>query len=192
MSGEQIKLKTFRFIYSNDFITELEYFSKIHQYDDRKTFKEEWTNWIKEDKISELILRETENSISQGYNGDIMDKMFKSARYYYRKKNKKEQEDEDDDENDEKNFAGLSKDMMKLMDQHIKIIINQYIDKATAISLVNPATAFDEFCKTHTKEITDEIFRLKDKIILKPNEVSLKFKKSYKNRFYKIRVILNN
>ena len=188
---DQIKLKTFRFIYSNDFIKELEYFSKIHQYDDRKTFKEAWTNWIKEDKISELILRETENSISQGYIGDIMDKMFKSARYYYRKKNKEEQE-EDDEEADEKQFAGLSKDMMKLMDQHIKMVINKYIDKARAVSLVNPATAFDEFCKTHTKEITDEIFRLKDKIILEPNEISSKFKKSYKNRFYKIRLILNN
>ena len=190
---QQIRLKTFRFIYSNEFIKELEYFSKIHQYDDRKTFKEAWALWIKEDTIKNLIEQETENSIAQGYKGDIMDKMFKSARYYYRKKNKNKEEDEDDDqENDEKNFTGLSKELMRQMDEHINIIINKYIDKATAVSLVNPATAYDDFCKTYTKEITHEIFRLKDKMILKVNEVNLKFKKSYKNRFYKIRVLLNN
>ena len=122
-----------------------------------------------------------------------MDKMFKSVRYYYRKKNKESKEENRNDEtNEEKNFAGLSKDMMKLMDEHINIVINKYIDIKKTVSLVNPGKAFDEFCKTHTKEITDEIFRLKDKMILKPNEVNLKFKKSYKNRFYKIRVILNN
>lgn len=189
---QQIRLKTFRFIYSNEFIKELEYFSKIHQYDDRKTFKATWALWIKEDTIKNLIEQETENSIAQGYKGDIMDKMFKSARYYYRKKNKNKEDEDDDQENDEKSFTGLSKELMRQMDEHIKIIINKYIDKATAVSLVNPATAYDDFCKTYTKEITHEIFRLKDKMILKVNEVNLKFKKSYKNRFYKIRVLLNN
>ena len=190
--SQQIKLKTFRFIYSGEFIKELEYFSKIHQFDDRKTFKDAWSSWIKEDNIKELINQEMENSISQGYKGDIMDKMFKSARYYYRKKTKQEENSEDDEENEEKNFAGLSKDMMKRMDEHINTIIKRFIDIDTSVSLVNPATAFEDFCKTHIKEITDEIFRLKDKMILKPNEVNLKFKKSYKNRFYKIRLVLNN
>ena len=188
--SQQIKLKTFRFIYSNDFIKELEYFSKVHEYDDRKSFKEAWTLWIREDNIKKQIEQEIEKSNNEGYKGDIMDKMFKSARYYYRKKNKKEQV-EDDEESEEKNFTGLSKDMMKIMDEHINMIIKKHIDITTAVSLVNPATAFDDFCKTNIKEITDEIFSLKDKMVLIPNEVTMKFKKSYKNRFYKIRLILN-
>jgi len=189
---EQIKLQTFRFIYSNDFIKELEYFSKIHQYDDRKKFKEAWIEWIKEEDINKMIEMEKQNSIDQGYKGDIMDKMFKSTRYYYRKKNNKKNKETNEDINDEKNFPGLSKDMMRLMDSHINMIIKKYIDKESSVSKINPALAFEEFCSEHTTEITDEIFHLKDKMVLKPNEINIKFKKSYKNRFYKIRVLLNN
>ena len=183
--SQQIKLKTFRFIYSNDFSKELEYFSKVHEYDDRKSFKEAWTLWITEDKIKKQIDQEIEKSNNEGYKGDIMDKMFKSARYYYRKKQKKETKKEN--ETEDNNFSGLSKDMMRIMDNHIIIIIRKYIDEKTAISLVNPAIAFDNFCKTNIKEITDEIFQLKEKILLEPEKMNIKFKKSYKNRFYKIR-----
>ena len=185
---KQIKLKTFRFIYSNYFSKELEYFSKIHEFDERKAFKNAWTSWIKETDIDEQIEQEIKNTINQGYMGDrddIMDKMFKSARYYYRKKQKKETKKEN--ETEDNNFSGLSKDMMRIMDNHIIIIIRKYIDEKTAISHVNPAIAFDNFCKTNIKEITDEIFKLKEKILLEPEKMNIKFKKSYKNRFYKIR-----
>jgi hypothetical protein len=190
---EQIKLKTFRFIYSTYFSKELEYFSKIHQFDDRKIFKKEWEKWIEKDEIKDLIEGERIKAIEEGYNGDLMDKIFKSARYYYRKKGKKEIEYSNDESNDEeKNFSGLSKEMMKIMDKHINNIINEYLDKSKKISLVNPAKAFDDFCISHINEIRKEIFKLKEKIVLKPDEINIKFKKSYKNRFYKIRLILNN
>jgi hypothetical protein len=192
--GQQIKLKTFRFIYSSVFIKELEYFSKIHQYDDRKTFKEEWLKWIEGDEINTLIENEINLAINQGYSGDIMDKMFKSARYYYRKKNNKQMDDEYDNKygEEEQNFSGLSKEMIRVMDKHIITIINKYIDETNMVSTVNPATAFDDFCITHVDEITKEIFKLKEKIVLHVNDLNIKFKKSYKNRFYKIRILLNN
>jgi hypothetical protein len=186
---EQIKLQTYRFTYSNEFTKELEYFSKIHKYDDRKTFKEEWTKWIQEENIKNLIEIEKQKSINENYQGDMMDKIFKSVRYYYRKK-KETNKEKEKEENE--NFTGLSKELLKLMDEHIYEIIRIHLDKTINISKINPALAFDEFCNKHMIEITDEIFRLKDKIILKEKEVNTKFKKSYKNRFYKIRMLLGN
>ena len=70
--------------------------------------------------------------------------------------------------------------------------ILEHIDKTMAISKINPAKAFENFCSTNMDEITDEIFRLKQRIILKRDEITMKFKKSYKNRFYKIRISLNH
>jgi hypothetical protein len=187
---EQIKLQTYRFTYSNDFAKELEYFSKIHKYDDRKTFKEEWTKWIQEENIKNLIETEKQRCIKQDYKGDIMDKIFKSVRYYYRKKKENIKEEQETQENE--NFTGLSREILKQMDIHINEIIKTHLDKSTNISKINPALAFDDFCNKHMMEITDEIFRLKDKIILKQKEINIKFKKSYKNRFYKIRILLEN
>lgn len=187
----QIKLKTYRYTYSNEFIKELEYFSKIHKYDDRKTFKEEWSKWINEENIQYLIEIEKQKILNNGYEGDIMDKIFKSARYYFRKK--KENENKTMRENNEKEeFTGLSKKMIQLMNDHINNIIRENIDETKNISKINPSKAYTDFCNTHVTEITDEIFILKDKMILKAEEINLKFKKSYKNKFYKIRILLEN
>ena len=136
----QIKIQTFRYTYSNEFSKELEYFSKIHRYDERKQFKEEWFKWTSQENIQKLIEKEKKTSKEQGYSGDIMDKMFKSARYYYRKKDNKNYEKEEKKKED-KQFMGLSKKMMKIMDEHINSTIEEHIDKT--ISKINPKEAFE-------------------------------------------------
>jgi hypothetical protein len=198
--NQAIQFETSRFIYSDDFSKEIEYFSKLHQYDDRKTFKEMWLKWIEEESIKGLINEEMERCTKNGYNGDIMDKMYKSARYYYRKKEmkcfKKEEQNKNDDNDStsEINYSGLSKEMIKQMDLHIYEHINSNMEKSKnntlLLSKVRPANAFDDFCKKCIKEIAREILKLKKKITLNPNEISTKFKKAYKNRFYKIRLLL--
>jgi hypothetical protein len=187
----QIKLKTYRYTYSNEFIKELEYFSKIHKYDDRKTFKEEWNKWINEENIKHLIEMEKQQFINNSYEGDIMDKIFKSARYYFRKK-KENVKEEKRETNEKEEFTGLSKKMIQLMNDHINMIIIKNIDQTKNISKINPSKAYTDFCNTHVIEITDEIFILKDKILLRAEEINLKFKKSYKNKFYKIRILLED
>jgi hypothetical protein len=198
----KIKIETMRFVYSDEFTKEIEYFSKIHQYDDRRIFKEEWKKWIEEENIKKRIESEIEHIQSNGYKGDIMDKMYKSARYYYRKKNKTEEEvaiQKNNEDNDEfqKNadgYSGLSKEMIKHMDSHILEMIYKNTEKTnseTMISKVKASSAFDDFCQNYINEITDEIYRLKEKIKLNPVETSTKFKKAYKNRFYKTRLSLD-
>jgi hypothetical protein len=79
-------IKTFRFEFSKAFIQELSRFSKVHQYDERHTYKKEWSAWKSDSEIAEIMEMEKRRLEENGYIGDIEDKMFKSGRYYFRKK----------------------------------------------------------------------------------------------------------
>jgi hypothetical protein len=83
-------IKTYRFEFSKSFIDELSRFSKVHQYDERRAYKEAWVRWKSNIEISEIISVEVRRLESIGYMGDIEDKMFKSGRYYFRKKSIKQ------------------------------------------------------------------------------------------------------
>lgn len=83
-------IRTFRFEFSKEFIDELSRFSKVHQYDERREYKEAWTRWKSNPEITEIISVEVRRLESIGYMGDIEDKMFKSGRYYFRKKSIKQ------------------------------------------------------------------------------------------------------
>lgn len=84
--NEQITLKTYRYKFTDELMTEIESFAKIHQFDDRKSFKEAWVKWIDEAEIAILIQNNVDRLLQNGYVGNIMYKMFHSARFYYRKK----------------------------------------------------------------------------------------------------------
>jgi len=79
-------IKTFRFEFSKPFIQELSRFSKVHQYDERHTYKKEWTAWKSDQAIAEIMEMEKRRLEENGYTGNIEEKMFKSGRYYFRKK----------------------------------------------------------------------------------------------------------
>ena len=79
-------IKTFRFEFSKQFIHELSRFSKVHQYDERHTYKKEWTAWKSDQAIAQIMEMERRRLEENGYAGNIEDKMFKSGRYYFRKK----------------------------------------------------------------------------------------------------------
>ena len=81
---ELYDVNIFRYKFCEDFTKPLYQFSKIHQYDHRKDFKEAWNIWIEENE--DLVNKEVRRLTELDYKGDILDKMFKSARYYFRKK----------------------------------------------------------------------------------------------------------
>jgi len=85
-SDGEPNVKTFRFEFNKDFIAELSRFSKVHQFDERRTYKEEWQKWKMNPEIDEVVTKEIRRLEECGYKGDIEDKMFKSGRYYFRKK----------------------------------------------------------------------------------------------------------
>ena len=80
----QVKLPTYRYKATTEITERLNVFAKTYQHSKREDFKDAWKIWI--ELNAELIQSETERLESCGYKGDIVDKMFKSARYYYRNK----------------------------------------------------------------------------------------------------------
>ena len=73
----------YRFKFSTEFVVELTRFSKLHQHDKRKDYKEAWTLWS---KTNDTIIQNECNRLNMlGYYGNIQDKMYKSSRYYFRK-----------------------------------------------------------------------------------------------------------
>lgn len=184
-----LELQTYRFSFDKEFVDELFMFSKLHQFDDRKTFKEEWESWIMEPDIEALINLEIKRLNHNGYMGDIIDKMFKSARYYYRKKSIVPAE-----QPDRKDYVGFSKDILAEMDMNIKKqIAGHHSIKSTQnkIIKISPSMAFDNYYASHKLTIVGEL-KQEEKVTKEDvNKITSRFKKAYKNRFYKIRVMLN-
>ena len=79
-------IKTYRHEFSKEFMAAVSRFSKVHQFDDRHTYKSEWTKWAQQDNIAQAMEMEKRRLEENGYKGDIEDKMFKAGRYYFRKK----------------------------------------------------------------------------------------------------------
>jgi hypothetical protein len=86
MTSSTTTIKTYRHEFSKEFMAELSRFSKVHQYDDRHTYKSEWQKWINQETIAHAMDYEKRRLQENGYIGDIDDKMFKAGRYYFRKK----------------------------------------------------------------------------------------------------------
>jgi len=190
-----IKIKTYRFTFSDEMINEISYFSKIHEHDERTVFKEAWTEWSKQTNIQPLIRAEINKLSELGYKGDVLDKLFKSTRYYYRKKSDVDgEEDNDGDTQKQKKYqheyGGFSHDILSVMDKHImeQIETKQTTGTNTNIN-VKPSKSYEHFCETCRKQIVCEIGLFTQMIRgpLDPIKMSNKFKKTYKNRFYNIR-----
>jgi hypothetical protein len=147
---------------------ELYKFSKIHQYDDRKSFKEAWENWTEEEE--ELIETEISRLNKLGYEGDILDKMFKSARYYFRKKGTTKPEPKE-----RRKYVGVHKDLLDAMDTHIL--------NGRNLPDYKPSEGFVDFCKTNTEDLKEEIAKLLEND-MDSSEIMNKIKKTYKNRYF--------
>jgi hypothetical protein len=115
--NNEININIYRYKFIEEFTCELYKFSKIHQYDHRKDFKEAWNIWI--DDNQGLIDEEVRRLTNLGYNGDILDKMFKSARYYFRKKSTEKKEPQK-----RRVYIGVEKELLEAIDKHIIQNIN--------------------------------------------------------------------
>ena len=161
----------FRYNFSNEIIDKIEYFAKIHQYDERVLFKENWNIWCIDNSI--IIEQEIKRINQLGYKDDVKTKMYKSARYYFRKKQSK---CISDNKQKRKEYTTLNHDIINIIDQHIHRNISQ--------SNYTPAIGYLDFCKINIAIIKVEIKRLIEEKSLSDKEIILKLKKSYKNRYY--------
>jgi len=166
--NDNINSFIYRFKFTQHFMNELHKFSKIHQYDDRKSFKEAWENWTEEEE--KLVETEISRLNNLGYDGDILDKMFKSARYYFRKKGTTKPEPKE-----RKKYLGVHKDLLDAMDDHVLTGRN--------LPDYKPSEGFVDFCKTNTEQLKEEIARLLEND-MNSSEIMNKIKKTYKNRYF--------
>lgn len=187
----KIVLQTSRFLFSEEVTELLTEFSKIHQYDERKDYKEAWANWIQEPDIQPELDAEVKRMHQQGFDGDVLDKMFKSVRYYYRKKQSKNINDDDDKESVQspRTYDTLPIDVLAKIDHHIKsqIKTNICINNKVITSTIKPAICFDNFCQENKHlivELLDNVAPTNDVV----KQLIAKLKKSYKNRYYNIKV----
>jgi hypothetical protein len=158
----------YRYKFTNEFMNELYNFSKIHQYDHRRDFKESWKTWL--DEKSLLISKEVERLTDLGYSGDILEKMFTSARYYFRKKGTEKTEPKQ-----RGSYIGVQKELLEEMDIHI----NKNRSKE-----FKPSNGFENFCKDNIHLLKQEIDRLVSCNIKNVEDIRKKIKKTYKNRYF--------
>ena len=171
----RISLNTniYRYKFTQEFMDELHKFSKIRQYDDRKSFKEAWDNWLEEN--DELVQDEMERLTNLNYEGDILDKMFKSARYYFKKKGTSKPEPKN-----RRQYLSVQKDLLDAMDEHIL--------KNKSEPDYKPSDGFSDFCNTHIDLLKEEVVRLVvEHQINDVNVIKDKIKKTYKNRYFILR-----
>jgi len=225
MKDNNIMLSTYRYDFSESIAETLAEFALIHRYDERIVFKESWSKWIQDDELSMRIKEETNRLKTAGYEGDVLDKMFKSARYYYRKKkpeNKQQQkEQKNQEQSSEKNikYSGFGSEFLELINANILQQINDTTNilstpsippapsgsveftrsprpllrsgsgSLQSVSIISPAEAYVNFYKTYRKEILAELIALKNRSndLLDSEKISIKLKKTYKNRYYNIR-----
>jgi hypothetical protein len=161
----------FRYKFADDFVADLYQFSKIHQYDDRKSFKEAWIVWLEENK--EIVFTEVRRLTNLNYEGDIFDKMFKSARYYFRKKSTEKKEPKK-----RRVYTGSNKEFLEAIDKNIK--------KHMATDDYKPALGFINFCEENKNVLEEEINNLNNNGFTDKEEIMNKIKKTYKNRYFRI------
>lgn len=167
--------KVYRYKLDPQIIELVQEFAKLHQYDDRKEYKEAWQEYIEQHK--DQIQREKTRLIDLGYNGDLHDKMFKSGRYYYRNKPLTKSKPKD-----RRKYIALENNVVQSIYRYI-------YDEGSSLK---PAEGYDKYIEINKELIKIEINRLKDMGSLSEEDIILKIKKSYKNQYFNMREKDNN
>jgi hypothetical protein len=204
----KIQVKTHRFTFSGGCTEKLTEFAHRHETDDRKVFQRAWSEWIQTPDIKTMIEEEIRTLMVAGFDGDVLDKMFKSARYYYRKKPVK---DGPKEQKPRKKYERLDSEILEEMDQHIMTEIKQNTvlhrtsepkptkgeDRGEALLSIqaSPSASFEKYCLQHKDNFLEQAqLEFPDQDITKEQLTCIvdKFKKTYKNRFYVMRQALLN
>ena len=188
-SASSVSLPVHRFTFTTEFNNELLSFSKIHQHDDRHTYKDAWKRWIENNAV--LIVSESHSLKNNGFHGDIMEKMFKSGRYYFRNKTHTSQSTS----TSRRKYISLDIDVISAMDLHIEKYCTgtstgtntgtnteKDISNKDITTIIKPSTGFILFITEHSNILIEDTKRLTEH--LSSREINEKYKKTYKNRFY--------
>jgi len=160
----------FRYKFDSSIVDIINTFATTHKYDDSSQFRDEWDEFIKDNKAS--IDREKRRLTNAGYTGDINNKMYKSARYYFKNKSTEKKKSKQ-----RRKYVTLSKGLLADMDRHISTVAFRQEMK--------PAHAYNNFISdaTYSEKLDDAIQKMLDNDWKEPAAES-KLKKTYKNRYF--------
>jgi len=125
-----------------------------------------------------------------GMTDDVMSRLYKSSRYYYRKKSN----NTNVIPKERKKYVGFPVEVLRKMDAQIIREINGNIDMTKSdkiISRFTPANSFELYSKENPESINDLLTGKSESAEERRNEITAvvnRLKKTYKNRFYKIKV----
>jgi hypothetical protein len=181
-----------RFNFTEDIMSRIAYFAKLHQFEDRHTYKTNWNRWCEEQQV--ILETEITRLENNGYAGDVKEKMYKAGRYYFRKKQEQVQgqvqgneqvQAQNKKENMKMNvkksskYTTMNKAILEEMDNHI--ITSMRTNRA-----YTPAGGYIEFCERYAAVLTVETERLKWTERLSEDAITKKIKKTYKNRYFMV------
>tara|TARA_B100000963_G_scaffold325866_1_gene312433 strand:+ start:787 stop:1323 length:537 start_codon:yes stop_codon:yes gene_type:complete len=169
---ETVSGKTYRFKFSKDFLENLKEFTRIHKFDDAKVFKENFDEWKDENK--DVISREVLYMRNMGYEGNVIEKMYKSARYYFKNKSNEKVKPKK-----RRQYIGIDIMLKDKMDEFIENKLNGKGDTP------KPADAYTEFMENSSNKLI--LSGEKTRLIsfgLDEEGVNKKFKKTFKNRYF--------
>lgn len=163
----------FRFKFSDEFLPHLVRFSTIHQYDEPKVFREAYDEFI--DNNREIVNKEIETLHNNGYQGNVNDKMYRSARYYFKNRdNSVSDEDRLKDKKERRKYIPRDAEFIKVINIHATKMVHEK---------VKPATSFTNFTTSNNEAYENEYQRVFS-ILEDKKETIAKIKKTYKNRYF--------
>jgi hypothetical protein len=175
----QVQAPILRFNFNQTIMAQIAYFAKLHQFEDRQTYKANWNRWFLENHIS--LETEIQRLTATGYVGDVKEKMYKAGRYYFRKKNDEEEEEEEEEDKTSgeanKKYITMTKGLLEEMDKHIYTSMQN--DRT-----YTPAKGYTAFCAHYTALLVTEATRLSLTMKLNDEQIATKLKKTYKNRYF--------
>lgn len=179
---EGINYTILRFNFTEDITTRIAYFAKLHQFEDRHTYKTNWNHWFEENHL--ILDVEIRRLINNGYEGDVKEKMYKAGRYYFRKKQEEVPNAQVMDNTTMKikknsKYTTMNKTVLEEMDNHIISSMRSNRD-------YTPAGGYREFCERYAAILLIEIERLKLIERLSDEAINSKIKKTYKNRYFMV------
>jgi len=159
--SETVTKKVFRYKFTDEILSIMQEFSRIHQHDAKELFNTNWELFLKQN--SDKIEVENERLKNLGYTGCIKTKMYKSVKYYYNKKPPVEQ-NRPDVIKKRTAYVSVGYDILLSMQTHILKNIKNVDYK--------PCVGFGDFAKINSI----------------PNDEQSRYKKAYKNMYYRINV----
>ena len=192
----------FRYKLSDDTMILISKFSKLHQYDDRHAYKDAWALWLNENR--DFVTREEMRLNNLGFNGDVVDKMFKAGRYYFREKKEGKKEvkeeaakDANDDEKKKEKVVKTTRNYIAMNSEFIKAV-DMHLIKSVKVNDFKPQRSFIQFVEENKDILQIEVRRLyaiinnnsggvvvcSDRKTEIHKEIMTKLKKTFKNRYF--------